>query len=142
MFYFQIIDGEVRDAKDEISPEERESRLWFCRAGVWAPINTDQIAESATRNLGRTFLSVDHGEHVHPRYEVIEAPAVGDPVSYGFNGDYYPDGEIVKISKNHKIITTSTGSRYYRRKQTGRWVKQGGTWSLVRCHRSELNPEF
>ena len=141
MFYFQIIDGEVRDAADHITPEQRATGEWHCRAD-WAPISPEHIAESATRNLGRTFLFVDAGPYVHPRYDVIEAPAVGDPVSYAFNGDSYPDGTITKIGKNHKIITTSTGSRYYRRKLTAKWAKQGGTWGLVKGHHDLRNPSF
>lgn len=139
MLYFQIIDGEVRDVAGQITPEQRATGQWTCRADHF---DTEHIAESATRNLGRTFLPVDNGPYVHPRYDVIEPPTVGNLVSYGFNGDYYPDGEVVRVGKSHKIITTSTGNRYYRRKLTGSWIKQGGTWSLVRGHRRELNPEF
>lgn len=37
--------------------------------------------------------------------------AVGDEVSYGFNGDYYPCGIISKITKRY--ITTDTGAKFY-----------------------------
>jgi len=95
-------------------------------------------AESAT---GKEYLPVDNGEWVSPRYDVIEAPCVGDKVSCGFNGDYYPEGEIVKISKNFKIITTSAGKKFYRKGLTGHWV-HSKMWALVAGHHEEKNPHF
>lgn len=92
------------------------------------------------------YLAVDSGPSVSPRYDIIEAPKVGDKISYSFNGDTYPDGEIVRISKDLRVITSSTGSRYWRVKLSehgsGKWLKSGGTWSLVKGHVSEWNKEF
>ena len=101
----------------------------------------EAIAEVLSLLSGKKFLATDAGESVSPRYDVIEAPAVGDKVSYGFNGDYYPDGEIVKISPKW-MITTSTGSTYRRRGNRGQWLKPGGTWGMVAGHRDERNPHF
>lgn len=95
--------------------------------------------------VGGTFLAIDNGPNVWPRFDIIQPPAVGDEVSYSFNGDTYPDGKIIKVSdasKQFRIVKTDTGSTYYRRKQSGRWVKKGGTWSLVQGHKHELNPSF
>lgn len=104
-------------------------------------MNYDTETEALAATTG-TQIVVDNGPHVSPRFSVIEPPKVGDKVSYGFNGDYYPDGEIVKISgKNLRIVTTSTGSKFWRRGNSGRWV-MNGTWSLVPGHRSERNPSF
>lgn len=107
---------------------------------------TFEEAERIAKLLNETdgsdrYIAVDSGEHVRPRYDVIEVPQIGDPVSRAFNGDYYPAGHIVKISKSLKIITTDTGVRFFRRKQSARWV-EGGTWSMVHGHKSELNRSF
>lgn len=104
-----------------------------------------QIADSASNLTGRTCLAIDSGPDVSPRYDVIEAPAIGDDASKGFNGDYYPVGKITKIGKDYKQITVD-GPRglikFYRRKLTAAWVQTGGTWCLVPGTRSEWNQEF
>lgn len=87
------------------------------------------------------YMLVDHGEHVLPRFDIIKTPKVGDPVSYAFNGDYREDGEIVKISKSLKVITTSTGNKYYRKDKTASW-KREQTWTLVYGRKNVLNQEF
>lgn len=99
------------------------------------------VAAYLTETTGRLHIATDAGEWVYPRYDVIEPPKVGDEVSYAFNGDYYPCGEIVSISESLKVIKTSSGKRFYRRKLTGAWLNNG-TWSLIPGHVSRLNPEF
>jgi len=86
-------------------------------------------------------IIADAGPHRSPRFSIVTPPAVGDKVSYAFNGDSYPDGEVVRVSKSLRVVTTSTGSKFYRRRESGAWV-QNGTWSLVRGHVSERNPHF
>jgi hypothetical protein len=68
-------------------------------------------------------------------------PAINDQVSFAFNGDYYPCGVIAKISKNHKIITTSDGQKFYRQGEDNKW-KMHKTWSLVKGHIERQNPHF
>jgi hypothetical protein len=86
---------------------------------------------------------------------------VGDAVSYGFNGDWYPDGEVARITKN--FLITTTGNKYhiysfiYRKlikDSNGRTVDSedvmkdgfksvnGGTWKLAKGVIREWNPEF
>jgi hypothetical protein len=91
--------------------------------------------------LGRIEKGAQKGPHVHPRFSAIEVPQVGDEVSYTFNGDYYPDGTVTRVSKS-LVITTSEGHRYYRKGASGTWKQTGGTWSLIRGHISERNQEF
>ncbi len=99
--------------------------------------------EANALNDGNVYLPSDSGEWVSPRYDVIQAPMVGDPVSYAFNGDAYPDGYIIKIGGTGcSRVYTDTGSVYNRRRKSGSWIKRGGTWSLVTGHRSERNPSF
>ncbi len=87
------------------------------------------------------YMVTDSGAGCSPRFDIIKKPRVGDEVSYAFNGDSRPDGEIAKISKTMKMITTTTGSKYYRKQLTGRWVR-GGCWTLVQGHVSKLNEAF
>jgi hypothetical protein len=89
----------------------------------------------------RNYLAIDNGAYCSPRYDVIELPQVGDDVSYGFNGDSYPCGQIKSISKSLKVITTTGGEKFYRRKQTGTW-KMHKTWSLMKGHHNDRNPHF
>ena len=100
-----------------------------------------EIAAKVTAVMGNLHLAIDNGSNVYPRYDIIKAPAVGDEVSYSFNGDTYPDGKISKISESMRVITTDTGNVYYRRKLTGAW-KRHNTWTLVPGHRFEQNPHF
>ncbi len=105
-----------------------------------------QIADQANavvKGAGYTtlYLATDAGSGTSPRYDVIEAFKLGEPVSYGFNGDCYPCGHITKISSSHRRIETSEGRVFFRRKQTGNW-KNSGTWFLVSGHHSEQNPSF
>lgn len=93
-------------------------------------------------NTGLVFLAIDKGESVHPRFDVIKPPVVGDEVSFGFNGDYYPCGTVTSVSKSYKVIHTSDGKRFYRRKQSGSWIQARGTWSLVKGHHDERNQSF
>jgi hypothetical protein len=88
-----------------------------------------------------TILPYDYGYGVSPQFGIIQAPAVGDDVSYGFNGDYYPCGKVEKIGKDYKRIKAG-GEWYYRRKLKPTWIKAGGTWALVRGIHDERNPHF
>ena len=98
-------------------------------------------AEAAAEHAGEDYIAVDKGAGVYPRFDVIRKPQVGDQVSYAFNGDSYPDGEIKSISPSLKVIVTTTGHKFYRNKQSGNW-KMEGTWSLIRGHISKQNPHF
>lgn len=110
----------------------------------WTSIQmADAVAHGATKLTGKLHVAIDNGNCVYPRYDVIEAPAAGDKVSYSFNGDSYPDGEITSVTAHTlRVIKTSTGSTYYRRRASDTWVKKGGTWALVQGHIDERNPSF
>lgn len=106
--------------------------------------DAEHIAASANKlNDGKQYIATDSGPYVSPRYDVVDVPKVGAPVSYAFNGDYYPCGKIVSVGSGAKmIVRTDTGAVFYRRRLTGTWIKEGGTWMLVRGHHSEKNPSF
>lgn len=101
----------------------------------------ENLAAEATKVTGHLHIAVDQGAWTSPQFDVIEAPVIGDKVSRAFNGDYYPAGTIVRISKTLKKITTSDGTKFYRRRQSGAWVEPPG-WSMVQGHISRWNPEF
>lgn len=116
---------------------------WVTRNDFPTMAVAEHVAGLANDAAGKPgfYIAIDNGANVSPRFDVIEAPAVGWPVSYSFNGDSYPDGEIVRVGTGVRMtVTTSTGSRFYRSGQSGRWVKEGGTWSLRRGHHDERNP--
>ena len=125
----------------EISTKSQIGEGWVCRHDFKSIDSAQEIADAASVFTGRTYIATDSGEGCYPRYDVIEAPAVGDEVSYAFNGDYYPCGHIKSISASLKLITTDTGRKFYRRGKSGAWLNNG-MWSLVPGHIERLNPEF
>jgi hypothetical protein len=105
------------------------------------PFETVQMLALRLTSMTGTSYIATRSMSSHPCHDIVAIPKVGDQVSYGFNGDYYPDGTIVKISKK-LMITTSTGNTYRRVRDSGSWTQPGGTWGLVKGHISEKNPHF
>lgn len=151
MLYFKMINDKC-EGISRISPADFTN--WTCRAFV--QMNTfekcEAIAKAATEyheafESADTYIAIDAGPNVSPRYDVIRCPKVGDKVSYSFNGDTYPDGEIKSISKSLRVIKTTPsegrfyGNIYYRRGLSGSWIKDR-TWTLVQGHIDERNPSF
>lgn len=100
-------------------------------------------AKLIAQNPGVVILPYDKGESVWPRFGICEPPKVGDLVSYAFNGDYYPCGQVKRVTPyTFRIVKTTTGETFYRRGLSPSWVMAGGTWSLVQGHHSEKNPCF
>lgn len=99
-------------------------------------------AAELTEKSGVEHIATDAGPYHYPQYGVIDAPQVGEKVSYAFNGDYHPCGEIISVSKTKKVVRTDTGEIFYRRRLSGCWKRKGGTWSLVRGHIERRNPSF
>lgn len=98
------------------------------------------IADQITVINERPFIACDRGPDITPRYWVALVPQPGDKVSYSYNGDVYPDGVVVKITHNYRRVQTSTGNVYWRKKQTGSWIRR--PWSLVPGHINKRNPDF
>jgi hypothetical protein len=101
----------------------------------------EEYANELTEETGIKHLAYDLGPGCSPRFGAVDVPKIGDLVSKGFNGDYYPEGEVVSVSATFKKITTSTGVSFYRRGNGEGW-RSDGTWWLVRGHVSEMNPSF
>jgi len=108
------------------------------------------LAERMTEYTGDKYIPIDRGDYIRPRFDIMEAPKVGHEVSKGFNGDYYPCGEIVRISPSMARIETSDGTVFTRRKMAGASVKHSSVWkvansgafALVRGHINKRNPHF
>lgn len=71
--------------------------------------------EAATAALQEGQIVVHTPSYVVDKWTVFTLPKVGDVVSRGFNGDYYPSGKIARISKTMKKITTDTGVVFWRK---------------------------
>jgi hypothetical protein len=136
-------DGELLDFRTEetLTQEERAERKWTTRHHWESFEEVCAIASFISLKTSKQYIPVDRTSSTWPRFDVIEAPSIGDPVSYGFNGDCYPDGFIKRITQNLTVVT-DTGSRYRRYKQTGGWRKEGGTWWMINGHHSEQNPHL
>jgi hypothetical protein len=101
----------------------------------------ESLAKQKTEVEEKLHIPINHGDHVYPQFDVLEAPAVGDEISRGFNGDYYPCGKIARISKTMKVITSTDGHKFYRRGESSSWVNNG-TWSMIKGHHDDKNPHF
>ena len=70
---------------------------------------------------------------------MIKQPMIGDFVSYGFNGDAYPDSKVTKITPTG-IVVTESGKRY--RPDGHGNHKMGSCWYLMVGNFDETNPSF
>ena len=61
-----------------------------------------EVAEAASIFEGVEYIAIDRGAYTSPRFDVIRAPQVLDPVSYSFNGDSYPCGYIKTMLESAK----------------------------------------
>lgn len=126
------------EVRDEI-PQELKNGAWN---DAWQDRNdwtsraeVDRIARYLTAMTGDLYVGTERGTS----FDIVRAPKVGDEVSYSFNGDTYPDGVVVKVTKTLQV-KTSTGKTYRRHGQTGSWTNNA--WSLIPGHIYEQNPHF
>lgn len=138
MLSFRIDDGRVVEVTSEFT-SQKEGK-WIDRNDLDTLDFAREIAQQATELTGDLHIAI-YRESVLPHCDIIRSPKVGDPVSYAFNGDSYPCGHIASISKSLKVVTTSTGRKFYRRKESGAWIN-AGTWTLVHGHVETRNPHF
>lgn len=105
--------------------------------------HAEEIASSVvnTDDPKATYIATET-DGCWPRFDVIRVPAVGDEVSQAFNGDSYPCGVIVSISKSLRVVTVTDGTKFWRRRQTGAWVRPGSGFSLIGGHVRKYNRSF
>ena len=134
----------------EVTSDFPKDGTWCSKGGVDGWINRNDIksfayaqtlAQILTEKFGTIYLATDAGESTSPRYDVQEAPKVGDKVSKSFNGDSYPCGTIVKITPTWQI-TTDTGAKFRRYKESGAWRQTGRGFWMISGHHDERNPSF
>ncbi|USN15123.1 hypothetical protein LESZY_00890 [Brevundimonas phage vB_BpoS-Leszy] len=113
-----------------------------------------EAAKDATDMTKVPHWAEDRGAYVSPRYAIVRAFQIGEPVSYGYNGDSYPCGRIVSMSKTApvssgvgpRIITVQdhNGNRrkFWRHRLTGSWREAGGGFSLQHGWHNDRNPSF
>lgn len=148
----------VREPKWQVKGEERPrelngySRLYSHRLETYE--QAIAAAERLSEEQGAQYWAEDRGSNVSPRFAVIRGFVVGEPVSYGFNGDSYPCGRIIAMSARPKDASKGEGPRiitvqdhqgvrkqFWRRKKTGSW-KHDQTWSLQHGWHNDRNPSF
>ena len=139
MLFFQLDRQAVKVVR--VSREAETGNGWVSRWDFKSFETAQRVAAMATAALGKLYIAIDSGEFHAPRYDVIEAPEVGVEVSRYFNGDGYPAGKIVKISKSLRRVETDQGVVFFRRKMTGAWVNNG-TWSMIVGVNNDRNPHF
>lgn len=82
-------------------------------------------------------------DYVSDPFIAAALPKVGDEASRAFNGDAYPCGKIVKISKTYFRITTEDGTTFTRVGPNS-WKEGGkkGAFSLIEGRVEKRNPSF
>lgn len=99
----------------------------------WGEQEATVYAEQLSSTLKRPYIAVQTAYGHRRKFDIIAAPQVGDKVSYTFNGECYPCGEIVRISPTLKKIITNHDKVFYRRGNTGQWMMHN-TWSMIPGH--------
>lgn len=122
-------------------PPPCETEMWRTDQDLVNFEQAERWAADATKLLNKKYLAFQTAYRLHP-FGIMEAPAVGDPISYEFNGDSYPDGFIERITPSYKTVFTTTGNIYRRKKKSPGWIKSGGTWWMVSGHVYKQNPSF
>jgi hypothetical protein len=149
MLYFILTSKPAADARlidgvvvESVSSEDPKGNVMSVNRNDFESFDeAEMIAEQATKVTGVLHIATDYGAGGYPRFDVVEAPKVGDKVSQYFNGDSYPRGEITHISKSLKKVVTSTGHIFWRRGNSGAWLVNGYA-SMIPGHVSEMNPSF
>lgn len=132
----------MRDRNGKICGVISQSIEGSTARGDWHDYSAEQmdaLAEEVSEYMGRPFVAVERDGY--PKNDIVPVPRVGDPISYGFNGDYYPCGRISRVSPTGKVITSTQGHKFYRRGKTSKW-RYNKFWSLVRGHISEWNADL
>ena len=100
-----------------------------------------EIKEQVEAITGKKHFVYISRTHVYP-VRVIKLPEVGEEVSRGFNGDYYPCGKIVRISKSYGKIVTEDGTVFIRQKKNPVCWLYNKYSSMVPGRIDERNPHF
>ena len=145
IYYLLVKDSKAIEISTKAPPTQTiffNNIKWITRHDFSSLEQVENFCDDLNEVDNVKYLPVDKGEHTSPRYDIIKAPKIGDLVSKYFNGDSYPEGEIVSISKSFRTVTTSTGVRFHRKKKTSSWFNHG-TWFMgIGQHVYSQNPSF
>lgn len=111
---------------------------WESNADRRTEDEAKKIAELATALTGNVWIS---GNSSTGNFQIIEAPKIGDDVSEGFNGDYDYVGTITAITPTWRI-TTSTGVKFSRVKNSLGWKRVHSNTSMIHGIINARNPHF
>lgn len=139
-----LLDGSnVLDAVADVDWNDADVRRqnWVLLCNLPSMAVAESVAAQMTARMGGLYIASDDGACTSHRYGAKRVPQVGDKVSYSFNGDSRPDGEVASISKSLSVITTTTGNRYHRYRTSAAW-RRSKTWWLISGHHNERNPHF
>lgn len=144
MFYFWTNpQGYISNVSTTPPPPDKAKEGWSYQCRVdWA--NREQ-AEFVAKEINEIYgfqtpryYVVDYGPNCSPRWDVVRDFQVDEFVSRGFNGDYYPEGVVVK--KTRTSFTTSTGLTF--RKNRAGFYLYDRMWAAVHGHKNERNPHL
>ncbi len=147
MLYIIEYDGKVSVTDDHEQARKSKSNglLVLSRHDFETFEQAESAAELANDRAGDEviYIATDGGRGLWPRFDVQTIPQVGDFVSRGFNGDYYPVGTIVSVGAGKRmVVTTDNGSKFNRFRKTGTWKEINGGFSMVRGNIDKRNPSF
>ena len=142
MLYFNLVANKYLVSVTE-GERDPNAGLYISRHDFNTLADAETMAARANElGDGNTYIATDAGPGVWPRFDVVRMFKVGERVSYGFNGDMYPDGEIAAIGTGPRMaIKTTGGGTYFRKGKSGSWVKMGGGASLAHGWHEKRNEE-
>lgn len=116
---------------------DTQDAMWISIRDISSLEQAEAIAAQMSTLTNEQWLAGGEGRN----FNVIVAPKIGDKVSRSFNGDSYPEGEIIRITPTWRIVT-STGTKFSRRQNSCSWKPVNGYGSMIAGHVYEQNPHF
>lgn len=149
MLWFNIASNGAVQVKphDKMTDQEMDTHQsgWKNRNDFHSFAQAERIAIQASASDGEIYIATDGGPGMSPRYDVIKLPSIGDPVSRGFNGDYYP-------TRRARLPGSATDRSTGGLRPIPAWCSGGGAPRVAgsarapgawwRGHHDERNPEF
>lgn len=119
MLHFKIVNKRVV----AIDTGVRNGTYWFNCSHFPDKPYAEMIAMSAMALTTRVYIAVEYDLSALAKFDVIKLPTIEDVIWYKINNRWYDDGIVSTISNDSRYITTSTGAKYYRKNDTGIWLK-------------------
>lgn len=155
LYFVQDVRRDVVEIGDLAKFDDRAVGIASHHATLRTWVDAENLAEAANRFAIRTspedcwhettFVPVDRGRNVSPRYDVVPLFKVGEEVSKTINGDYYPIGKVARVSDGplyrRIVVEGEDGATvFWRNGRSESWRE--GSWRLVRGVVDKRNPDF